>query len=123
MCTAGQRVLLTITGPGPSFLKYKNLGRASDPKGTMSYRTEGEFPSVHGGQGLSKGRRAGGLGLRRKLKEDAQRKMQTETKRVFSASYLALTSLFNIMCARMSIANLIFPQPILSQRNLLKFHV
>ena len=46
MCTAGQRVLLTITGPGPSFLEYPNLGRAADPKGTMSYRTEGGI-SVH----------------------------------------------------------------------------
>ena len=51
MCTAGQRVSLTITGPGPSFFLYKNLCRAADPKGTMSYRTE----SVRGGQGLSKG--------------------------------------------------------------------
>ena len=39
---------------------------AADPKGTMSYRTKGEFPSIRGGQGLSKGRRgmegvAGGL--------------------------------------------------------------
>ena len=32
MCTAGQRVLLTITGPGPTFLKYSNLGRVADSK-------------------------------------------------------------------------------------------
>ena len=41
MCIAGQRLSLTITGPGPSFLKYQNLGRGADPKGTMSYWTEG----------------------------------------------------------------------------------
>ena len=29
--------MLTISGPGPSFSK---LGRAADPKETMSYRTE-----------------------------------------------------------------------------------
>ena len=28
-----------------------NLGRAADPKGTMSFKTEGEFPSVSGGRG------------------------------------------------------------------------
>ena len=43
MCAAGQRVLLTIAGPGPSFLKHQNLGRAADPKGMMSYRKEGEI--------------------------------------------------------------------------------
>ena len=41
-----QRELQTITGPGPSFLKYLNVGRAADLKGTMSYRTEGGI-SVH----------------------------------------------------------------------------
>ena len=37
MCTAGQRVLLTITGPGPSFLKYENLGRAAIPESDIGY--------------------------------------------------------------------------------------
>ena len=29
--------------------------RAANPKGIMSFRTEGEFPSVHGGKRLFKG--------------------------------------------------------------------
>ena len=62
MCTARQRVWLTITGPGPSFLKHVNLGRAADPKGTMSYRTEGGISIRPWGQGLSKGRRSRGEG-------------------------------------------------------------
>ena len=36
-------------GPWAVFFQYFNLGLAADPKGTISYRIEGEFPV--GGRG------------------------------------------------------------------------
>ena len=55
MCTAGQRVLRTITGPGPSYFKTKIYAGQRTQRGRCPIEQRGELPSVHGGQGLSKG--------------------------------------------------------------------
>ena len=48
-------VLLTITGPGPSFFYTKNTGQWIR-RGQCPIEQRGKFPFVRGGQGLSKGR-------------------------------------------------------------------
>ena len=56
--TAGQRVLLTITGPGPSFFHTKiYIGQR-----TRSHRTVGNFCLSVGGRGSLRGDRAWGRG-------------------------------------------------------------
>ena len=59
MCTAGQRVVLTITGLGLSFY-YANLKLGGRPEGVDVLYNMGEFPSVCGG---SKGTWGGLPGL------------------------------------------------------------
>ena len=56
MCTAGQTVLLTITGPGPSFFDTKIYAGQRAQRGRCPIEQRGEFLSLRGGQGLSKGR-------------------------------------------------------------------